>query len=62
VSDEPTCRVCGGNDRDAPCAYPGERRPGCLRDVRMAKERKARLKPLTPDQYEENLLQHGIAR
>ncbi len=33
--DEPTCPVCQGNDSDAPCAYPSERLPGCLRDIRL---------------------------
>lgn len=32
---EPHCVACGGNDRDAPCAYPGEGKPGCLRDARL---------------------------
>jgi hypothetical protein len=32
----PTCPSCGGNDREAPCAYPSEGKPGCLRDVRLA--------------------------
>ena len=24
------CRTCGGDGLSTPCAYPGERRPGCL--------------------------------
>jgi hypothetical protein len=32
---ERTCPACGGNDRDMPCAYPSEGRPGCLRDARL---------------------------
>lgn len=31
-----TCTRCGGNDAEAPCAYPGEKRQGCLRDKRLA--------------------------
>lgn len=27
----PECPVCHGDDLTAPCAYPGEQRPGCLR-------------------------------
>jgi len=27
-----TCPVCGGNDADAPCAYPSEDKEGCLRE------------------------------
>lgn len=30
-----TCTVCGGNDADMPCAYPGDKKKGCLRDVRL---------------------------
>ena len=33
---EPECPACNGNDRDMPCAYPGEGKPGCLRDARLA--------------------------
>lgn len=29
------CPTCGGNDLEMPCAYPGEGKPGCLRDVRL---------------------------
>lgn len=29
------CTYCGGNDRDMPCAYPSEKKPGCLRDTRL---------------------------
>lgn len=29
------CTACGGNDNDAPCAYPGEGLPGCLRERRL---------------------------
>jgi hypothetical protein len=37
---EARCKSCGGNDADMPCAYPGEGRPGCLRDARLAGEPK----------------------
>ncbi len=30
-----TCRHCGGNDKDVPCAYPSDGAPGCLRDQRL---------------------------
>lgn len=30
------CSYCHGNDRDAPCAYPSQRKPGCLRDRRLS--------------------------
>lgn len=30
------CQSCNGNDRDMPCAYPSEGKPGCLRDQRLA--------------------------
>lgn len=39
-----------------------EKIDGILEVIAREMTRKARLKPLTPDQYEENLLQHGIAR
>lgn len=26
------CPVCNGNNKDMPCAYPGESKPGCLKD------------------------------
>lgn len=29
------CESCGGNDMDAPCAYPSEGKRGCLRDTRL---------------------------
>jgi hypothetical protein len=32
------CPVCGGNDLNAPCAYPGKGAPGCLRDKRLEKD------------------------
>lgn len=32
------CRVCNGNDRDVPCAYPSGDQPGCLRDARLRAE------------------------
>lgn len=35
------CAYCHGNDRDMPCAYPSEGKPGCLRDQRL----KARFGP-----------------
>lgn len=31
---EVLCEACLGNDADMPCAYPGERVPGCVRDKR----------------------------
>lgn len=34
--DRGTCGYCGGNDGNVPCAYPGEGKPGCLRDARLA--------------------------
>lgn len=34
---KPKCSVCGGNDKDMPCAFPGGKQPGCLRDARMQK-------------------------
>lgn len=30
------CPYCHANDRTAPCAYPNEGKPGCLRDRRLA--------------------------
>jgi hypothetical protein len=30
------CPACGGNDRDAPCAFPEGGQPGCVRDKRIA--------------------------
>jgi len=36
AADAPlTCAYCHGNDRDMPCAYPSESKPGCLRDQRL---------------------------
>jgi hypothetical protein len=32
---EAKCSYCGGNDRDMPCAYPSEKKEGCLRDARL---------------------------
>lgn len=32
----PVCPTCKGNDANAPCAYPSEGKPGCLRDASMA--------------------------
>ena len=29
------CPVCNGNDRDLPCAYPGEGKAGCPREHRL---------------------------
>ena len=29
------CPSCGGNDADHPCAYPGERKRGCMLDERL---------------------------
>jgi len=34
----PECSYCRGNDRDMPCAYPSEGKPGCLRDIRLRRE------------------------
>ncbi len=44
------CPVCGGNDANMSCAYPGEGRPGCWRDSRLADD-----EPATPgfEDYEE---------
>lgn len=33
---EAACPACGGNDGDAPCAYPGDGMRECLRDQRLA--------------------------
>jgi len=30
-----TCQNCKGNDAGMPCAFPGDGKPGCLRDARM---------------------------
>lgn len=30
------CKSCNGNDGDAPCAYPGEHKHGCLRNARIS--------------------------
>lgn len=35
-----SCRVCGGNDKDIPCAYTTEKPVGCLRKARLEHERK----------------------
>jgi hypothetical protein len=32
------CPACAGNDADLPCAFPGEGRTGCLRDLRLRKK------------------------
>lgn len=32
------CSYCRGNDKDMPCAYPGEGKPGCLRDARLSNQ------------------------
>ena len=37
-TDRGECPYCHGNDRDVPCAYPSEGKPGCLRDARLAVE------------------------
>lgn len=31
TSPPPVCPTCRGNDREMPCAYPSEGKPGCLR-------------------------------
>jgi len=36
--DRGSCSYCHGNDRNMPCAYPSEGKPGCLRDARLAAE------------------------
>ena len=36
ASNAGLCAACGGNDGDMPCAYPSEKRHGCLRDRRVA--------------------------
>jgi hypothetical protein len=33
------CPVCNGNDKNTPCAYPGDGQPMCLRDQRLKLER-----------------------
>lgn len=33
---EAACKSCGGNDGSRPCAYPGEGKHGCLRDLRRS--------------------------
>ena len=33
------CKICNGNDSDAPCAYTTERPDGCLRERRMVLQR-----------------------
>lgn len=35
--DRGICPWCRGNDRDMPCLYPSEGKPGCLRDARLKK-------------------------
>jgi hypothetical protein len=32
-----SCPTCHGNDLDLPCAFPEGRKPGCARDVRLAR-------------------------
>jgi hypothetical protein len=34
-SSELLCPTCGGNDRNMPCAYPGERLTGCIHSARV---------------------------
>lgn len=36
------CPTCNGNDGEAPCAYPGENAPGCLRTARLKQDVDAR--------------------
>ena len=36
LRSQPQCSYCGGNDSDMPCAYPGDKVSGCLRDRRLA--------------------------
>lgn len=45
---EPRCPYCGGNDKDMPCAYPSEGKPGCLRDVRLSEGEVGVTSPSTP--------------
>ena len=33
-----SCPTCGGNDAHLPCAFPGEKQFGCLRDIRLRAE------------------------
>lgn len=49
-AERATCAACGGNDREAPCAYPGEGKPGCLRDARLA-ERAPSGESIDADRY-----------
>lgn len=30
--NNPRCATCGGDNKSSPCAYPGEKKPGCLQD------------------------------
>jgi hypothetical protein len=32
------CVMCNGNDAGMPCAYPGEKKQGCLRDARLTRD------------------------
>jgi hypothetical protein len=44
------CPVCGGNDMNAPCAFPGKAAPGCLRDQRLNKALDKEIKPFSSGQ------------
>jgi len=43
------CKFCNGNDFDKPCAYPGEHKPGCLRDSRLKAEKYNKIKLSIPE-------------
>jgi hypothetical protein len=43
------CKYCYGNDQDMPCAYPGELKPGCLRDSRLKAEMYEKFKNNIPE-------------
>ena len=36
-----TCAYCGGNDGNVPCAYPSVGKLGCLRDIRLAVDKRS---------------------
>ena len=36
------CKYCNGNDKNVPCAYPSQKKDGCLRDVRLKEEAEER--------------------
>lgn len=42
------CKYCNGNDKDRPCLYQSENKPGCLRDSRIKSEMSAKIKNSIP--------------